>query len=184
MASHLMQHSEAVLVVIDLQEPFLNAIFQRDRVEAQSRMLIEAAKIMAVPVIATTQYTERMGGVVATIGSCLPEETQFVDKMRFSCARQPLFINALESTGKKQVVLCGVETHICVMQTALDLQELGYDVAVATDAVSSRNPSNWQSALYRLGAAGIELPVTESVLYEWLEAADSPEFKSILKLVK
>lgn len=184
MSSHLMQRDDAVLVVIDLQEPFLNAIHQRERVEAQCCMLIEAAKVMSVPVIATTQYAARMGGVVASVASALPEGFACIDKMSFSCTGQAEFMRMLEDAGRNQVVLCGVETHICVMQTAMHLQAQGYQVSVVSDAVSSRNPAHWQSALDRLGAADIELPVVESVLYEWLAAADAPEFKSILKLVK
>lgn len=184
MSSRIICRESAVLVVVDMQEPFLNAIFQRGRVEGQCGILIEAAKVMSVPVIATTQYSARMGGVVEPIASSLPEGTECIDKMCFSCCKQPLFMDALKATGRTQVVLCGVETHICIMQTAMHLLEQDYEVAVVTDAVSSRAGANWQSGLFRLGSAGVELPVTESVLYEWVVAADAPEFKSILKRVK
>lgn len=184
MNSHILQRDNSVLVVIDLQEPFLKAIYQREFVECQSTMLIEAAKVLSVPIIASTQYAARMGGLVEGVASALPEDCQIIDKMSFSCCRQPEFMQALADTGRRQVVICGVETHICVTQTALQLKEHGYNVAVVADAVSSRSAANIQSALHRLGLAGVELPAAESVLYEWLESADKPEFKAILKLVK
>src|SRR5579884_4218487 len=130
----ILSRSRAVLCVIDLQESLVKAVWEADRVVAAARLLIEGCKTLDVPILATTQYARRLGGLVGDVG---PREP--IDKMAFSCAAHPDFREALAATGRDQVLLCGVETHICVQQTALDLLHQGYQVHCAADAVSARS---------------------------------------------
>lgn len=182
--SQILQAHRSVLVVVDMQEPFLRSIYERERIVERCRLLIQSANILKVPVIATLQYAQKMGGVVPDIAEVLPEGCAPIDKMYFSCYGSEPFRMALMATGRTQVVLCGVESHICVMQTALDAQSAGFHVQVPEDAVSSRSRENWQIAMHRLRHAGIVVTCAESVVYEWLVQAGTDEFRQILPLVK
>lgn len=175
----------SVLVVVDMQEPFLNAIHGREPLTANVLLLVRAARILGVPVIATVQYAARMGGIVAPVAEAIGGEPEdALDKMCFSCGGSEAFASALSATGRTQVVLCGVETHICVSQTAHDLLHAGYPVHVAADAVSSRTLEKHKLGMERIRDAGIKPCAAEAAVYEWLREAGSPEFKEILKLVK
>lgn len=181
---HLLQADHSVLVVVDLQEPFLRHVTERDRVIQQCRLLIQAANVLRVPVIATLQYAQRMGGLVPEIAEVLPEGAEPIDKMCFSCYGAEPFRAALLASERTQVVICGVEAHICVTQTALDAHDAGFQVHVVQDAVSSRSPENWRVAMDRLRQAGVVVTCAESVVYEWLVRAGTDEFRQILQWVK
>lgn len=177
----LLDRSASCLVVVDMQEPFLNAMHGRDAQLANVLLLCRAAKILGVPTVATTQYASRMGGVVSEVAEALGGgEVQ--DKMTFSCAGSVAFLERL--TGFRQVVICGVETHICVTQTALDLLHLGYQVHVCPDAVTSRTVEKHKLGMERLRDSGVVPCAAEASVYEWMVAAGTPEFKQILPLVK
>ncbi len=180
----ILQADRSVLVVVDMQEPFLRHLFERERVVNGCRLLIQSAKVLKVPVIATLQYAQKMGGVVPEIAEVLPEGCEPIDKMCFSCYGSEPFRAALMASERAQVVLCGVEAHICVTQTALDAQAAGFHVQVAEDAVSSRSREDWQIAMRRLRHAGVVVTCAESVIYEWLVQAGTDEFRQILQLVK
>lgn len=182
--SQILQAHRSVLVVVDMQEPFLRHVFERERVIQNCRLLIQSANVLKVPVIATLQYAQRMGGVLHEIAEVLPAGCAPLDKMCFSCYGSEPFRAALMASERTQVVLCGVEAHICITQTALDAQDAGFQVHVAHDAVSSRSQQNWQVAMERLRHAGIVVTCAESVVYEWLEQAGTDEFRQILQLVK
>lgn len=182
--SQILQANRSVLVVVDMQEPFLRAIFERERVIQTCRLLIQSANVLKVPVIATLQYAQKMGAVIPEIAEVLPEGCEPIDKMCFSCYGSEPFRAALMASERTQVVLCGVEAHICVTQTALDAQEAGFQVHVVEDAVSSRSRENWQIAMSRLRHAGAVVTCVESVVYEWLVQAGTDEFRQILQLVK
>ena len=107
-----------------------------------------------------------------------------IEKMTFSCTRQPEAMTAIEATGRKQIVVTGIETHVCVLQTALDLLEKGYDVHIPHDAVNSRRASDKEWALHRMLAAGAVITATESTLFELLERCGTDQFKAVSKLVK
>jgi nicotinamidase-related amidase len=182
---HLLDRKQTVLVVIDMQEPFLNAMHERARLTANVRLLIQAAVILGVPVIATTQYAERMGGIVPEIAALLPHHsTAPLDKLCFSCAGSPVFRDALTASQKSQILLCGVETHICVSQTALDLTQQGCQVHVAADAVSSRTLEKHKLGMERLRDSAVLPCASEAAVYELLREAGTPEFKALLSLVK
>lgn len=182
---NILDRRKTVLVVIDMQEPFLRVIHERERVVGGVRLLTQAAKILRVPVLTTLQYSERMGQIVPEIAEVLPEGLQpACDKMCFSCGRSEDFLDALALADRRQVLLCGVETHICVLQTALDLMHEGYHVHVAADAVSSRSLERHKLGMERMRDSGVIPCAAEGAVFELLADASIPEFKLIHPLVK
>jgi nicotinamidase-related amidase len=180
----LLRAEDSLLVVVDMQEPFLRHVWERERVLKKAATLIQAAAILHVPVVATTQNAQRMGGPVPEVAALLPPGAPF-DKMSFSCAAESGFALDLRRRGHRQVILCGVETHICVSQTAHDLITQGYQVHIVADAVSSRSERDWQTGLRRMEQrAGIIITSTEMAIYELLFQAGTPEFREVLKLIK
>ncbi len=183
---HILRREDALLVVVDMQEPFLRAIHDRDRLVGNVRLLIEAAAVMQVPVIPTVQYAARMGGIVPEITQAFPDFAACVpvEKMCFSCAGAEGFLDGIASFGRRQILLCGVETHICVSQTALDLASQEYQVHVAADAVSARSLEKHKLGMERMRDSAVLPCASEAAVYELLREAGTPEFKSILTLVK
>ena len=182
---HILRREGTLLVVVDMQEPFLRGIHDRERLVGNVRLLAEAAAIMQVPVIPTVQYAARMGGVVPEITQALPGNACVpIDKMCFSCAGTSEFLNAVASSGRRQVLLCGVETHICVSQTALDLVSQGYQVHVAADAVSARSLEKHKLGMERMRDSAVLPCAAEAAVYELMREAGTPEFKAVLALVK
>jgi len=173
------------LLVIDIQEKLLPPIFHREQLLKNSQLLIRLAGVLKVPVLMSTQYTKRLGPTVPEISSLLPE-IQPIDKQMFSCFGSEVFCSTLKrlAGGRDTVLLCGMETHICVMQTALAALREGYIVHVASDAVSSRTDSNWRIGLERMRAAGVVLSSTEMMIYEMLCSADTAAFKELLPYLK
>ena len=180
----LLKREASALVVVDMQEPFLGAIHERERLTANVLLLCHAARILRVPLLATVQYAARMGGIVADVAAALPAGDTPIDKLCFSCGGSDAFLEALTAAGRRQVVLCGVETHICVSQTAHDLLHAGYQVHVAADAVSSRSLEKHKLGMERIRDASARPCAAEAAVYEWLREAGTSEFKEILKLVR
>lgn len=176
--------SRSVLLVVDMQPTFMRAIPNADAVLQRCKFLVQAARELDVPVLATEQNNQRMGGTEASLLALLDPEKWPVNKMSFSCCGSPGFVQALEETGRRQVVVCGIETHICVVQTALHLLQRGYEVVLASDAITGRGEHAHTSALTRMSQAGAIRAHSESVVYEWMGTADHPRFKSVLELVK
>ena len=181
---HLLHADNTVVVIIDMQEPFLRGIYEPERVEANVRALARGANALRLPIIATTQYAEKMGGVIASVKSLLPVQLPPFDKLTFSAMGSPSFVSELRRTGRKQVLLCGVESHICVNQTAHDMIAAEYQVHVVTDAVSSRAEANWRLGLEKMRLARAMPTSVEAALYELLHEAGTPEFREILEIVK
>jgi nicotinamidase-related amidase len=183
-ANTLLSRERSVLIVIDMQEPFLSAIKVRDIIERNIAFLIQAAKLLDVPILATLQNRERLGEVIPALQSLLPEQSVPIDKLCFSCMGAVPFTKAVQEAARQQVVLTGIEAHICVMQTALDMLKAGYQVHVPYDAVASRGKPEWKYALLRLHQAGVIITSVESVTYEWLYQAGTDEFRQLLPLIK
>ncbi len=185
---HILRREETLLVIVDMQEPFLRGIQDRERLVANVRLLVQAAGILHLPVLTTVQYAERMGGVVSDIEEVLPEEGACgpLDKMSFSCAGDDAFMELVDDLGYDvpQILLCGVETHICVSQTALDLVHRGCQVHVAADAVSARSLEKHKLGMERMRDSAVLPCAAEAAVYEMLREAGTPEFKAILKLVR
>ena len=179
---HLLRVDDAVLVVIDMQEPFVRHLFAPERVIRNVCMLLEGAKALELPVIATTQYAERMGGILPQVQERLGA-APVLDKMTFSCWDEP-FRQEIARSGRRQVILCGAEAHICVSQTAHDLLAAGYQVHVVEEAVSSRSDTNERLGLAKMRQSGVIPASVESALYEMLGRAGTPAFKEILKIIK
>lgn len=175
----------SVLMVIDIQERLTTAMPKgvRDRVIEQVNVLLTAADCLSVPVVVTEQYPKGLGHTEAPILEKLPSEAPVIEKTLFSSAQVSEVSDYLTKTGCKQVFLTGMETHICVLQTALDLLKQGYEVFVVEDAVSSRAKGNQFNALQRLRLAGAVITNVESVLFEWLGDASHPSFKKLAKLI-
>ncbi len=184
--THILRREDTLLIVVDMQEPFLRGIHDRERLVGNVQLLIQAAAILDVPVLPTVQYAERMGGVVSEVTRAFPDFTACVpvDKMCFSCAGAEGFLDGIASFGRQQLLLCGVETHICVSQTALDLASHGYQVHVAADAVSSRSLEKHKLGMERMRDSGVLPCASEAAVYELLREAGTPEFKAILPLIK
>lgn len=171
----------AALLVVDVQEKLLAAVPEGDRVVANSVRLIEGAKALGVPIWATEQYPKGLGPVVPIIAEHIPDRPA---KLTFHCCSIPRVLDQFYGHHVRHVTLTGLEAHVCVAQTALELLDLGFRVQVAADAVASRNQMDWEFALRRLENAGATISTTEAVLFEWCETADRPEFKAISNLVK
>jgi nicotinamidase-related amidase len=181
----LLNRDDTVLVVIDMQEPFLRSIFECERVIERCQLLISSANILNVPVVVTTQYGERMGSVIPEISEltdaaeCMP-----IDKLVFSSAASQEFADKLLEIDRNQVLICGVETHICILQTALDLAHLDYQVHCAADAVSSRTMEKHKLGMEKMRDCGVLPCAAEGAVMELLFEAGTIEFKSILQLIK
>jgi nicotinamidase-related amidase len=179
----LLDREDAVLVVVDVQESLLRAIHDADRVVANTARLIEAAKVFSVPIVITLQNPERLGGCPQPVEDALPHAERLT-KMAFSCYRVGEFAQKLRDTGRGQVLLCGVEAHVCINQTAHDLVSHGYRVHVVKDACSSRTDENRQVAMDRMREIGCVITSTEMAIFELTREAGTPEFKQILPIVK
>lgn len=179
----ILNSQDAVLVVVDIQEKLHSKIFENERVTENSVKLIEACKVMEVPIITTLQYREKLGECVQPIEDALPDKER-LNKMTFSCMGADCFPNILNNTDRKQVILCGIETHVCVNQTAHDLLSNGYNVHVVKDAVSSRTKENWIAGIEKMRDSGCIITSTEMAIFEMVRDASSEIFKKILPVVK
>lgn len=179
----LMRREQSLLLVVDIQEKLAPAILNADAVVANAVKLIQAAQHLNVPILASEQYPKGLGRTVALLRNLLPSAALF-DKTHFSCLREPGLADHLRQTQRQQMIVCGMEAHVCVLQTALDLKAAGYTTMVVADAVSSRQQENYALGLARLRDAGVEIATTEMVLFEWIGQAGTPEFKSLLALIK
>ncbi len=183
----LLDAQRSILIVIDLQQKLMPAIDKGERVLANAGRLIEGARRLGVPVIVSEQYPKGLGPTVDEIATKLPNETKTVSKLTFSAARSEDFsrdLAELRADGRDQMVLCGTETHVCVMQTAADLLAEDVPVFLVTDASGSRAEENRSAGAARLSRLGAQCVTSEMVLFEWLEAAGSDEFKEISRLIK
>ena len=170
-----LDRDRAALVVVDVQEAFRPAVERFDEVVENTRRLMEGAKILGVPTVVTEQYPNGLGRTVDELG-----EVEAVEKTCFSAARADGF----DLDGRDQVLVCGIETHVCVSQTAHDLLERGLEVHVASDAVTSRTADNKAVGLHKMERSGAIVTSVEAALFELLGAAGSDEFKQVQGLVK
>ncbi|MBZ5546890.1 MAG: hydrolase [Acidobacteriia bacterium] len=180
-----LEAEQCALIVVDIQEKLLPPIWQKEQFIRNSQLLIRLAGILKIPAIVTTQYAKGLGNTVPEIAALLPE-CQPIDKLMFSCFGSDVFCSLLKRLPGQRttILLCGMEAHICVMQTALAALREGYLVHVASDAISSRTESNWRIGLDRMRAAGAVISSTEMVTYELLRSSGSPAFKELLPYLK
>jgi nicotinamidase-related amidase len=185
MARRPLQAEQCALIVVDMQQKLLPPIWEKERLVRNTQLLIRLAGILKIPAIVTTQYAKGLGETVPEIASLLPDRPP-VDKLMFSCFGSEVFCSLLKRLPGQRttVLLCGMETHICVMQTALGALREGYLVHVASDAVSSRTELNWRIGLGRMSAAGAILSSAEMMTYELLRSSGAPAFKELLPYLK
>ena len=185
MARRPLEAGQCALIVVDIQEKLLPPIFQKEQLVRNSQLLIRAAGILKVPALVSTQYAKALGRTVPEIASLLPESDP-IDKQLFSCFGSDVFCTLLKRLPgqRNTLLLCGMESHICVMQTALAALREGYLVHIASDAVSSRTEWNWKIGLDRMRAAGAVISSTETMIYELMRSSGSPAFKELLPYLR
>ena len=175
----LIAKEHSLLLVVDMQTKLLPAITAGESVVAGVSWLIRAANMLGVPVLATEQYPQGLGPTDPAIAALLATGV-IPGKVEFSCAAGRCFDGA-NSPAQQQVVICGIEAHVCVLQTAMELHSKGRDVFVVADAIGSRHALDWQLAIERLRGLGVHIVSREMVAFEWLRAAGSEQFKAFSK---
>ena len=175
---------DAVLVAIDFQERLMPAMKNQKEVEETIKKLAEGWRVLGLPVLLTQQYTKGLGTTIESLRTALGEAYSPIEKTSFSAMGEPEFVKALETLGKKTIILTGVETHVCVQQTALDLLEASYQVFLVVDAVSSRDNNDKKYAQRRICEAGAVATTYEAVLFELVGGAREEGFKQISAIVK
>ena len=180
-----LQTEHCALIVVDIQEKLLPPIFNNDELVKNSQLLVRLANILKLPMIVTTQYVKGLGPTVPQIASLLAN-AQPIDKMQFGCFGSNEFRSALKAMpgNRNTLLVCGMEAHICVMQTVLGGLNDGYLVHVASDAIGSRVRWNWDIGIDRMRAAGAVISTTEMMIYELLHASGTPQFKEMLPYLK
>jgi len=175
---------DTVLVVIDVQERLFPHINENDFLKRNLEIIIKGMKALEVPIMYTQQYTKGLGETIKAIQDLSIWEFQPIEKMAFSCVDEINFVQELGKLNKKNVILVGIETHVCVMQTALDLLSLSYKVMVVEDCVSSRKEQDKEIALKRMSSEGVKLGSYESILLELCRYSGTDTFKQISQLIK
>jgi nicotinamidase-related amidase len=173
--------AQSALLVIDVQEKLVPLIHGAQAIVQSISFLIDAAKVLDIPVLATEQYPKGLGPTVAPLAQKLPHRP---DKVAFSCCAIPSVVDSFRRLNRTRILLAGIESHVCVLNTALDLLAEGFVVYIAVDAVTSRFPMDHETALRRLERAGAIVTTAESAVFEWTAAASHPRFKQINALVK
>ena len=178
---HLLDRESSALLVVDVQQKLIPVIENGPTVVANSAKLMEAASILGVPVLVSEQYPKGLGPTVEELDT---SKAAIVEaKTMFSCRGCPEILRLLEKQGVKSVLLCGVEAHVCIAQTAFDLLAIGLQVHVAVDAIGSRSAADHQTAVSRMAFHGIVATSTEAAIFEWCETSTAAEFKQISSLV-
>ncbi len=174
---------DTVLLIVDIQEKLAVVMTEKDKVVRNNLHLIELAKMTGMPVMVTEQYSRGLGATVKDIREALPFYRP-IEKMTFDCCGQPAFLEDLKEHGKRNVLLTGMETHICVLQTCIGLLKGGINVHVVQDAVCSRIRENWKTGVEFMREAGAVVTGTETALFQLLKAAGTEEFKKISQRIK
>lgn len=180
MSAAKLDPQRAALVVVDVQEAFRKAVPTFDEIADATAKLVRGAAAIGVPIVVTEQYPKGLGKTVDVVAEHLPEGVEPVEKVRFSAAEADGF----DLSGRNQAIVCGIETHVCVNQTVLDLIADGVETQVVTDAVGSRTEANRELGLRKMERAGATLTSVETALFELLRGSDSPAFKEVQALIK
>lgn len=181
--SNVLNIEDSLLIIVDIQERLVSAL-DKDVVVKRAAALTEAAKILSVPILVTEQYPQGLGQTVPQVKQHFTEITKTFEKTTFSILKEAEISDAIKNYGKKQIVICGIETHICVHQTTADLLDEGYEVYVVKDACASRNKYEFKQGVERMQENGAKITCLEIVLFEWLKSAKHPNFKEIQALIK
>lgn len=176
-----MSRTDTALLVVDVQDKLMRLIPDEQRIVWNIRRLIDGAKILGLRVLASEQYPQGLGPTNSKLASRLGP---IPDKLSFSCGGCREVVRQIREANVYKILVCGIEAHVCVQQTTLDLLSNGFSIYLAVDAIGSRHPIDRETALGRMNSAGAILTTTEAALFEWCEAAGTPEFKQISQLVK
>ena len=179
----LLRQADSVLVLVDVQERLAPAIADADQVIEKTVTLLKAARRLAVPCLVSEQYPKGLGPTIPPLERLLNEGERF-EKVHFSALRADPFRTQVETIGRSQAVLAGMETHVCLLQTAMDFLGRGVETFVVADACGSRRERDKTAALARMTAQGINVVTSEMVLFEWLERAATPDFRDLLGLIR
>ena len=180
----MLERASSALVIIDVQEGYRDQTFEHERMVRNVRRLLEAAKIVSVPVLVTEQYPKGIGHTQPEVADGFPPGQKVFEKMSMSCLRQSEFAARLETLGCSQVVVCGIEAHACVNQTVHDLLDHGYQVHVPYDAISARFERDYRIGWEKIVGSGAVPSTVEMASLEWVRTAEAPEFKAIHRLIK
>ncbi len=180
----MLQKENCLLMVIDMQEKLTKVMFNPEETTKNIRLLIEAANEFSMPIIYTEQYPKGLGETIEPLKSLLATyKAQRFDKMSFSGLKIEEIAKAIETSGKKTIVLSGIESHICVLSTAIDLKKAGYNVVIAADATTSRKESFYKTALDFYNANSIGVLPAETLVFYWLEFAGTEQFKKLQRII-
>ena len=180
----LLEQTDSLILVIDIQEKLLRAVYNPAQIGKKAEIISGMSKLLDLPVIVTEQYPKGLGGTVDCVSKNLDEKPCVFEKTSFNAISEKDIAEAVRTSGKKQVIILGIETHICVYQTAAALLDEGYKVTVAADACSSRSEKEHEFGLDRMKSLGAELKTTEMILFELLKSSRHPKFKEIQSLIK
>jgi len=180
---NLLRKDDTLLVIVDIQTKLLNVMFEKERLISSCRKLIQAGKLLGIPMVMTEQYPEGMGRTDPKISELL-QDAGIIEKLSFSCCEVEEFNQKMAGFGKKQIVMIGIESHICILQTVHDLIQQGYFLYIPYDGVSSRKEGDYKNALERMSQAGAVIGSVESAVFELMEKAGTPIFRQISKLIK
>ncbi len=176
----LLDPSQSSLLIVDIQEGLAPVMADPRSVYRGAAILMHAAHRLNIPTVVSEQYPKGLGPTVGELRSLVPPEA-VIEKIHFSCAREPAITQAL---SRPQVLIAGIEAHVCVLQSAIGLKDMGKEVFVVTDACSSRQLASHQAAMARMAAAGVQVLTVEMALFEWLQRGSTPEFKELLPLIR
>ena len=178
--------TDSMLVVVDIQQRLGDAMPGKvlNRVVLNASLLARSAAVLEIPVIVTEQYPQGLGDTLARVREALPRDTIEIEKTSFSCAGSERFLTEIEQRSRRQIILVGMEAHICILQTALDLHAAGFAPFVVEDAICSRRLENYQNALDRLRQSGVQVASAESVVFEWIGHSGHEHFKAIQALLR
>ena len=179
----MLKIDNTTLLIVDIQGNLAHLMHGKELLFKNVQKLIKGVQVLGIPILWVEQNPQGLGPTIPEIADIL-KNNQPISKMSFSSCRNDLFLQALNALNRKQVLVAGIETHICVYQTSAELVDLGYDVQVVTDAVSSRNMANKEIGLQRMRDSGVSLTSVETALFELLVVAEGKQFREILKIVK
>ncbi len=179
----LLDPQKSLLLIVDMQEKLVPAMFDKDDLLKNCVILVQTAALAGVPALASEQYPDGLGPTLPQLVDKYADLRRF-PKMEFSCVKNSDLQRAIAAAARSQIVVCGIEAHVCVTQTAIDLKQAGYDVFVAADATASRLKSSKDVAMQRLSASGVTIVTSEMAGFEWVGSAAAPAFRPFSKLIR
>ncbi len=179
-----LERDSTALIVVDVQERLVDAVERRGDMLAAIKKLVKGCRVLGIPIVVTEQYPEGLGGTEARLKESLGPEQQYLSKTTFSALADPEIRKKLENLHCNQWIMVGIEAHVCILQTARDLQNIGDQVTVLNDCISSRSIYDYSTAIAELRDLGVRISSSETVLFELLHDSRSPEFKQISQLIK